>query len=178
MGEVRKFPPVINFHFGTPRTNFSGFREWRASKKKKKKKKKKDKRKSSAHFHTLSPSIFSFPPPFLQFPLFPSFLSLLFPFSLFVSLFVSLSSSFPLPSLSPFFLLSSFPPSLQNFPRNFPTVGDSPTSPITPSYVTVYNPLSANAAYKTLTRVGKIIWNLGNHSYPTLIFEYRFLMVS
>ena len=49
------FSPVENFHFGRPKTSFSGFEKWKAKKKKKKKKKEKEKRKifssfSSFHF--------------------------------------------------------------------------------------------------------------------------------
>ena len=109
------FFPVENFHFGTPQTNFSGF-----------KKKKREKGRSSAHFHTFPPLIWSFPSsPFtISFLFYSTFLfSLpklpLYPFLLFFPL-PSFFSSFPLPSkISP----------------NFPRVGNSPTSP-TPSSTT------------------------------------------
>ena len=105
--------PERNFHFGTPQTNFSGFKKEKAKKKKK---------KSSAHFHTF-PTV-SFLLPFYNFP-FPLHFLL---FSLFSLPF------FPLLLFSPSFLFSSFP--LQKFPQNIPRVSDSPTSP-TPNYPTV-----------------------------------------
>ena len=87
------------------------------------------KKKSSAHFYTFPPSILSFSPPLLQF-------SLLFPLNFPFSLFSQASSfSLSLPFFPSSFPFSSFPPSFQNFPPNFPRVGDSPTSP-TPSYAT------------------------------------------
>ena len=69
---VKCFFPVENFHFGRPKTNFSGFEKWNAKKKKKK--------KSSLIlllFH-LPFSIFH-----LSFYNFPSFLLNFHPFSLF-----------------------------------------------------------------------------------------------
>ena len=82
------FFPVENFHFGTPKTNFSRFEKWKKKKKKnhpkqilailksEKGKKTKNKTKgpllilelflsSSPHFGTFPPSIFSFPPSLL-----------------------------------------------------------------------------------------------------------------
>ena len=112
--------PPQNVHFGTPQTNFSGFKKWQAKKKKKKKKKR------SCSFSYLSPFI---PLPFhfkffsSPFTSFPSFFSP-FSFSLFPFLLFSpflFSSSFP---------FSSFPPSKQNFPQTFQ--GWVPT----PSYAT------------------------------------------
>ena len=76
------FPSVKCFflvgisHFGTPKTNFSGFEKW----KKKKKKKKKGKKKGPLlifHFVTFPTSVFNFPPSLSRF----SFSS---PFSLFL----------------------------------------------------------------------------------------------
>ena len=64
---VKCFFPVENFHFGRPKTYFSGFQRW--------------KKKSSPHFVTFPPSIFNFPPFFLQFSFFSSQFSPLFPFS-------------------------------------------------------------------------------------------------
>ena len=63
---VKCFFPVENFHFGRPKTNFSGFEKW------------KEKKKSSPHFVTFPPSIsilhlpsYNFPSFPLHFPLFP-----------------------------------------------------------------------------------------------------------
>ena len=50
--------PVENFHFGRPKTNFSGFEKWE---------KKKKKEGSSPHFVIFPPSIFNFPPSLLHF---------------------------------------------------------------------------------------------------------------
>ena len=82
--------PVENFYFGRPKTNFSCFEKLKA----KKKTKNKNKKKSSSHFVTFPPSIFNFPPSFLQFSFFSS------PFS----------------PLYPFFLTSFFPIGQQKFP--------------------------------------------------------------
>ena len=91
------FFPHRNFHFGTPQTNFIGFRKWQARKK-----------KVLCSFSYLSPSIVSFSPPlftisFFFLSIFPFFLASLFPFLLFF-LFL------------PFFLLSLY---LPKFPPNF-----------------------------------------------------------
>ena len=113
------FPPGRNFHFGTPQTNFSCFKNRQAKKK----------GRSATHFHTFSPSILSF---FSS----PFTISLLFR-SIFPPLFLaSLFPFLPFPLCLPF---SFFP--FQNFPPNFPRVGDSPTSPTspTPSYTTESN---------------------------------------
>ena len=71
---VKCFFPVQNFHFGRPKTSFSGFEKQEAKKKTKTKqnKNKNKKRGSSPHFVTFPPSIFNFPPSLLQFSLFPS----------------------------------------------------------------------------------------------------------
>ena len=80
--------PVENFHFGTPKTNFSHFQKRKAKKKKKKKKKRssphfaifienwKAKKKNKQTKGLFPPSIFNFPSfllPFsiFSFPLFP-----------------------------------------------------------------------------------------------------------
>ena len=67
---VKCFFPEENFHFGTPKTNFSGFEKWQ------------EKKKSCPHFVTFPPSIFNFPPSLLQFFFFSSQFSPLFPFFL------------------------------------------------------------------------------------------------
>ena len=117
-----------NFHFGTPQTNFSGFKSEKKKKKKTKNKTNKQTNKTKQsfyphfHFHTFDPSVLSFqvfPLPFHDLPSFPLhfflvFLAPLFPFLL----------CFPLPSLFPSFRLPS-----KIFPQNFPRLGDSPTSP-------------------------------------------------
>ena len=76
--------------------------------------KKKKKGGSSPHFHTLPPSILSFPPPLLQliFPFFPSPFSIVFRAALFPFLLLyPLLPFFPLPSLFPHFPLpSKIPP--------------------------------------------------------------------
>ena len=70
---VKCFFPVENFHFGRPKTNFSGFEKWEGKKKKK---------GSSPHFVTFPPSIFNFPPSLLHISFFSSQFSPLFPFFL------------------------------------------------------------------------------------------------
>ena len=49
--------PSRNFHFGRPKTDFSGFEKWEA----------KGEGGSSPHFVIFPPSIFNFPPSLLQF---------------------------------------------------------------------------------------------------------------
>ena len=100
------------FHFGTPQTNFSGFKRWQAKKRKK---------KSFAHFYTFSPSVLSFPPPLLQFPS---------PLSIFPCLFSPSLLFSPPPSLFPSsFPLSSLPPSFKNYPETFQGWGTRPPHP-------------------------------------------------
>ena len=131
VGEVRKFPIFLIFspveisilvHPKYCQTNFS---QWYQKKSDKatcisKQKKKKNGKRSSANFHTCTfqlPWFQTFLLPFYNFPSFPLnfpfFLAFLFPFLLFFPLLYS-------PSLL-------FPPSFQNFPPNFPRVGNSPT---------------------------------------------------
>ena len=85
----------------------------------------KKQKKTLCSFSYLSPSILSVSPlPFYNFPSFPS------PFSTFSLPLFSLSSSFSLslPFFPLFFALFLISPSFQNFPPNFPRVGDLPTS--------------------------------------------------
>ena len=72
------FLPVGNFHFGRPKTNFSGFEKWKERGGEKKKKKK----KSSPHFVTFPSSTFLFTIFLLFFSIFtpfPFFLASFFP---------------------------------------------------------------------------------------------------
>ena len=87
---VKCFFPVENFHFGSPKTNLSGFEKWEAKKKKKKKKKKV--LSSFCNFSTFH----------FQFSTFPFTIFLLF-FSIFTP--------------SHFFLASFFPVGQQKFPN-------------------------------------------------------------
>ena len=66
---VKCFFLVENYHFGRPKTNFSGFEKWEAKKKK-------------GPLLIFPPSIFNFPPSLLQFSFFSSQFSSLFPFFL------------------------------------------------------------------------------------------------
>ena len=59
------FFPVEIFHFGTPLTNFNGF--------KKVTRKKKGKKRSSAHFHNFSLQLTFYPYNFLCFSIYPFF---------------------------------------------------------------------------------------------------------
>ena len=121
--KLENFPPKFPFCY-TP----NKFQLFQKSDKKKKKKK-----TTLCSFSYLFPFHFKFSSspllqfPFFSLPIFHLFLASLFPFLLL----------FPLPShfslFLPLFLIS---PSFQNFPPNFPRVGDLPTSP-TPSYTTV-----------------------------------------
>ena len=67
------FFPVENFHFGRPKTNFSGFEKWKEKERRKKKK------RPSPHFVTFPPSIFYLPFTFSIFTPFPFFPCLFFP---------------------------------------------------------------------------------------------------
>ena len=109
-------------HFGTPQTNFSGFKSDKQKKKNKqaskqanKQNKNKTNKKSPLLIFIPVPLPFSFSSPFTISLLFP----LHFPFSLFFLPLSSLSSSFPspfpyflLPSLFPHFPLPNFAPKL------------------------------------------------------------------
>ena len=66
---MKCFFPVENFHFGTPRTNSSGFEKREAKKK-----------KSSPHFVTFPPSLLQFSFFLLNFHPFSIFPSLFFPY--------------------------------------------------------------------------------------------------
>ena len=96
-------PPHNKFPFGHIPNKFQWFQKVTSKKKKKK--------KVLCSFSYLSPSIFSFSPPLLQFPFFSSPFPI---FSLFSLPLFFLSSSFSI-SL-PFFLFSSL---FQNFPQTF-----------------------------------------------------------
>ena len=102
---MKCFFPVENFHFGRPKTNFSGFEKWKG--KRKKKKKRKEKKRSSPHFLTFPPSILNFPSSLLKFSFFYSRFSTLFHF----------------------FLASFFPVGQQKFPGQKSLGGTLPPAP-------------------------------------------------
>ena len=116
------FSPVENFHFGRPKTSFSGFEKWKAKKKKKKKKKrkkkkeKKRKKKNLLLIFLLIISLSNFSSFHFQFSIFPFTIFLLF-FSIFL----------------PFFLASFFPVGQQKFPgQKFLGGTMPPAPPVTP----------------------------------------------